>query len=74
MVKRLELRFETEEGRTKVIGVDRPVENLDPSIAQTAMEQIIAQDMFEIEGIRQFAKIKDARYVTRIVEDIIEEA
>jgi len=74
MVKRLELRFETGEGKTKVIGVDQPTENLDPSVVQSAMEQIISQDMFEDEGIKLFTKIKDARYVTRIVEDIIEEA
>lgn len=74
MVKRLELRFETAEGKTKVIGVDQPIENLDPLIVQAAMEEIISQDMFEVEGIKVFTKIKDARYVTRTVEDIIEEA
>ncbi|SFC69614.1 Protein of unknown function [Alkalibacterium subtropicum] len=74
MAKRLELRFETGEGKTKVIGIDQPLENLDPLVVQSAMEQIIGQDMFEVEGIKQFTKIKDARYVTRTVEDIIEEA
>ncbi|MFO8068540.1 MAG: DUF2922 domain-containing protein [Alkalibacterium sp.] len=74
MVKRLELRFETGEGKTKVIGIDQPAENLDPLVVQSAMEQIITQDMFEDEGIKLFTKIKDARYVTRTVEDIIEEA
>ncbi|WP_368645592.1 DUF2922 domain-containing protein [Alkalibacterium putridalgicola] len=74
MAKRLELRFETGEGKTKVIGIDQPVENLDPLVVQTAMEQIIGQDMFEVEGIKQFTKIKDARYVTRTVDDIIAEA
>ncbi|GEK90098.1 Protein of unknown function [Alkalibacterium putridalgicola] len=74
MAKRLELRFETGEGKIKVIGIDQPVENLDPLVVQTAMEQIIGQDMFEVEGIKQFTKIKDARYVTRTVDDIIAEA
>ncbi|GEK91303.1 DUF2922 domain-containing protein [Alkalibacterium kapii] len=73
MVKKLELRFKSAEGKTKVIGVDQPVEGLDPMIAQAAMEEIINQDMFEVEGIKQFAAIKDARYVTRTVENIIEE-
>ncbi|MER2063060.1 MAG: DUF2922 domain-containing protein [Alkalibacterium sp.] len=73
MAKRLELRFETGDGKTKVIGIDQPIENLDPLIVQTAMEHIINQNMFEVEGIKQFAKIKDARYVTRTVEGIIEE-
>ncbi|WP_423190461.1 DUF2922 domain-containing protein [Alkalibacterium sp. f15] len=74
MVKRLELRFETGEGKTKVIGVEQAAENLDPLVVQSAMEQIINQDMFEDQGIKMFTKIKDARYVTRIVEDIIAEA
>lgn len=74
MAKRLELRFENGEGKTKVIGIEQPIENLEPLVVQTAMEQIINQDMFEVEGIKQFSKIKDARYVTRTVEDIIEEA
>jgi len=74
MAKRLELRFETADGKTKVIGIDQPVENLDPLVVETAMAQIISQDMFEVEGFKQFTKIKDARYVTRTVEDIIEEA
>lgn len=73
MVKRLELRFESGEGKTKVIGIDQPAENLDPLVVEGAMEQIISQGMFEVEGIQLFTKIKDARYVTRTVEDIIEE-
>ncbi|OJF97085.1 DUF2922 domain-containing protein [Alkalibacterium sp. 20] len=73
MVKRLELRFETGEGKTKVIGIDQPAENLDPVVVQSAMEQIISQDMFEDEGVKMFTKIKDARYVTRTVEEIIAE-
>lgn len=74
MGKRLEMRFETGEGKTKVIGIDQPAENLDPIVVQAAMDQIISQDMFEDKGIKLFTKIKDARYVTRTVEDIIEEA
>ncbi|MGO1357290.1 DUF2922 domain-containing protein [Alkalibacterium gilvum] len=73
MVKRLELRFKSGEGKTKVIGVDQPIENLAPLVAQAAMEEIINQDMFEVEGIKPFVEIKDARYVTRTVENIIEE-
>ena len=74
MVKRLELRFESGEGKTKVIGIDRPAEDLDPAVVQAAMEQVISQDMFEDRGVKLFTKIKDARYVTRTVEEIIEEA
>lgn len=73
MAKRLELRFKTEDGKTKVIGVDQPIVDLDPMVVQTAMEQIISQGMFEVEGFKQFTEIKDARYVTRTVEGIIEE-
>lgn len=72
MNKRLEMRFETEEGKSRVIGVDQPKLDLDPAVVQTAMEQIIAQDMFEMDGFKTFSKIKGARYVTRTVDDILD--
>lgn len=71
MTKRLEMRFKTEEGKNRVIGIDQPKTNVEPVIVQEAMEQIIAQDMFEIDGFKTFAKIKGARYVTRSVDDIL---
>ncbi|EXJ22736.1 hypothetical protein ADIAL_1851 [Alkalibacterium sp. AK22] len=72
MSKKLEMQFITEEGKNRVIAVDQPKENLTASTVQTAMETIIAQDMFTMDGYKVFSSIKGARYVTRTVEDILE--
>lgn len=71
MSMKLELRFATEEGKNKVISIDQPKLNLDAETVQTAMEAIVAQDMFRVNGDRQFSAIKGARYVTRTVDDIL---
>lgn len=71
MSMKLELRFATEEGKNKVISIDQPKLNLDTETVQTVMDTIIAQDMFEVNGDRQYSAIKGARYVTRTVEDIL---
>ncbi len=72
MSMKLELRFETGEGKNRVIAVDQPRTGLTKEDVQTAMEQIIAQDMFTVKGDPLYTKIKGARYVTRTVEDILE--
>lgn len=72
MSMKLELRFETAQGKNRVISVDQPKANLTEEAVQTAMEQIVGQDMFAIKGDKLYTKIKGARYVTRTVEDIIE--
>lgn len=72
MSLKLELRFETGEGKNRVISINQPKENLTEEAVQTAMEQIVEQDMFSIDGDNLYTKIKDARYVTRTVENILE--
>lgn len=72
MSKKLEMQFITEEGKNRVIALDQPKENLDVETVQSAMEAIIAQDMFTADGYKVFSGIKGARYVTRVVEDILE--
>ncbi|MCC5893876.1 MAG: DUF2922 domain-containing protein [Alkalibacterium sp.] len=72
MSMKLELRFETGKGKNRVITIDQPKADLTEGAVQSAMEQIVAQDMFAINGDKLFTKIKDARYVTRTVENILE--
>ncbi|PRY78028.1 DUF2922 domain-containing protein [Alkalibacterium olivapovliticus] len=72
MSMKLELRFETAQGKNRVISIDQPKTDLTEEAVQSAMEQIVTQDMFTDKGDKLFAKIKGARYVTRTVEDIIE--
>lgn len=72
MTKKLELRFVTGEGKSRVIGINSPILDLAPEIVEKAMDTIIAQDMFEVEGVKLYTRTKGARYVTRTVEDIFE--
>lgn len=72
MTKRLELMFATSEGKSRVLGINQPALNLEPEVVEAAMEAIIAQDMFELEGVKLYTKPLGARYVTRTVEDIFE--
>lgn len=72
MTKKLELRFVTGEGKSRVIGINNPILDLAPEIVGEAMDTIIAQDMFEVEGVKLYTRTKGARYVTRTVEDIFE--
>lgn len=72
MTKRLELRFATSEGKSRVLGINQPALDLEPEVVEAAMEEIIAQDMFELEGVKLYTKSIGARYVTRTVEDIFE--
>lgn len=71
MSMKLELRFATEDGKNRVISIEQPKLNLDAETVQTVMEEIVAQDMFTVEGDRQFSTIRGARYVTRTVDDIL---
>ena len=69
---KLELRFETENGKSRTLNVNQPARELEPSFVQAAMEVIAAQGVFEADGVRLYDSIKGARYVTREVEEIFE--
>lgn len=71
---KLELRFTTEEGKTRTLSVNQPALDLEPAAVQEAMEAIAAQGIFEQDGIQLYNQVKDARYVTRSVDEVFEVA
>ncbi|ALV21489.1 MAG: DUF2922 domain-containing protein [Carnobacterium sp.] len=72
MAKTLELRFNTSLGKAKTMSVQDPILDLTSIDAQKAMDDIIALDLFENEGVNLYASVVGARYVERVVEDIFE--
>lgn len=71
MNKRLELRFENEEGKLVTITLDNPIEPADPIAVETAMDAVIASAAFTSSGGLFVAK-RDARIVDRSVDVIFE--
>ncbi|WP_256864637.1 DUF2922 domain-containing protein [Marinilactibacillus piezotolerans] len=72
MSTKLELRFKTGEGKSKTIGINQPVLDIDQETVEAAMQKIIDQNLFEKEGVNLFASVRGARYVTRTVADVFE--
>ncbi|WP_208560675.1 DUF2922 domain-containing protein [Marinilactibacillus kalidii] len=72
MTTKLELQFETGEGKNQTIGINQPVMNLSAASVSEAMETIAKQHLFEKKGVKLFNKVKGARYVTRTVDNIFE--
>jgi len=68
-MKRLELIFENEDGKSVTYTLDNPVEPADSVAVNEAMDEIIAQDVFFSNGGDIVAK-KAARIVERTVTDI----
>ncbi|WP_130860482.1 DUF2922 domain-containing protein [Gracilibacillus phocaeensis] len=68
-MKKLELKFENEEGKTTTISLDQPVEPVDESAVSAAMDTIIAENAIFSSGGDLIAK-KSARVVERNVEEI----
>lgn len=68
-MKRLELFFENEEGKTVKYSVDYPIEPVNPQTVNDAMDEIITQNAFDSPGGDLVAK-KSARVVENIIEDI----
>lgn len=69
MSRRLELLFRNEEGGSATIGIDNPVEPVDPAAVAAAMEVIIEESPFTTAG-GSLAEIQGARIVERTVEPI----
>lgn len=69
---KLEMKFVTAEGKNKNINLNNPKPALERGIVEKAMADIVAQNMFEQEGVQLYDKVRGARYVTRTVEDIFE--
>ncbi len=68
-MKKLELKFENEDGKTVTYSLDKPIEPVDPEAVKEAMDEIITQDAFTSSGGDLVAK-KSARVVERTVEEI----
>lgn len=69
MTKQIELQFLNEEDRTITLSLSDPVEPVDPSAVNTAMDTIISEDAFTSSGGSLVAK-KGARIVDRTVVEI----
>ncbi|SHM60469.1 DUF2922 domain-containing protein [Gracilibacillus kekensis] len=68
-MKKIELKFENEEGKTVTIGLDNPVEPVDEVAVNNAMDTILAQNALFSSGGDLVAK-KSARIVERNVTEI----
>lgn len=68
-MKRLELFFENEDGKTVKYTLDYPVEPADPEAIHAAMDEVIEQNAFFSSGGDVVTK-KGARIVENIVEEI----
>lgn len=69
MEKKLELQFVNEEGRIVTLSLDAPVDPVDASAVNAAMDTVLLQNAFYSTGGELVAK-KAARIVTRTVEMI----
>ncbi|ASN04148.1 DUF2922 domain-containing protein [Virgibacillus necropolis] len=69
MAKKLELKFENQDGKVVTYTLDNPVEPVDAVAVQAAMDGIITQNAFTSSGGDLVAK-KSARIVERNVLDI----
>lgn len=68
-MKRIELFFENEDGKTVKFTLDKPLEPVNPETVNAAMDEIIAQNAFHSSGGDLVAK-KSARIVENIIEEI----
>jgi len=68
-MKKLELKFFNEDGKTVTYSFEKPIEPVDPEAINSAMDEIIAQNAFTSSG-GDIVEKKGARLVERIVEDI----
>lgn len=68
-MKKIELIFENAQGKTVTFSLDQPVEPIDVDAVHEAMDEIIAQNVFQSNG-GDIMKKKSARIVERNVTDI----
>lgn len=68
-MKKIELFFENEDGKTVKYTLDNPSEPVNNETVKTVMDTIIAQNIFESTGGELVAK-KSARLVENVIEDI----
>ncbi|SFE11468.1 Protein of unknown function [Lentibacillus persicus] len=68
-MRKLELKFLNEDGKTVTYSLEEPIEPADPQAIKSAMDEIIAQNAFTSTG-GDVVSIKEARIVERTVEEI----
>ncbi|TMN21764.1 DUF2922 domain-containing protein [Lentibacillus cibarius] len=68
-MKKLELKFLNQDGKTVTYSLEKPVEPVDSAAIKAAMDEIIAQNAFTSSG-GDVASIKEARIVERNVQGI----
>ncbi|NWO14448.1 DUF2922 domain-containing protein [Virgibacillus sp.] len=68
-MKKLELKFTNQDGKTVNYTIDQPVEPVDTATVNAAMDEILQQNAFTSSGGDLVAK-KSARIVERIVEEV----
>lgn len=68
-MKKLELKFLNEDGKTVTYSLEKPVEPVDPATVKSAMDEIISQDVFTTSG-GDLVSIKGARLVDHQVTEI----
>src|SRR5699024_8253091 len=69
MVKKLELQFFNEDGKTVTYTLEKPIEPVDPEDVNSAMDEIIEQNAFTSSG-GDIVEKKGARLVEHIVSEI----
>jgi hypothetical protein len=69
---RLEMIFLNQQGKTNKISVDSPKSDLTEAEVQTAMEDIVAKNIFSSTG-GDFVGVSSARVVTTDVTELIAE-
>lgn len=67
----LELKFKTSEGKNKNLTLRNPAAELTASAIKPVMEAIVGLDVFDIEGVNPYSIADSARYVERIITDIL---
>ncbi len=71
MAKTLQLVFNTESGKRVTFSIDEPVEDISEEMVQTAAANVIASNIFSVEG-EQLQQIVSAKVTERHVTDILE--
>lgn len=70
MAKTLQLNFATAAGKQTSLTVDEPRADLTPVEVETAMQEIIDSQVFQVDG-SFLATAKSARIIERTVEDLV---
>lgn len=68
-MKRIELFFENEDGKTVKYTLDKPNEPVNKETVKSVMDTIIAGNVFESTGGELVAK-KSARIIENVIEEI----